>query len=224
MLFSSLLKGTNRHGDPSLLSLAQPSLTTKRKSACENPFNTPNEPRDADDDDVVVGTLPGVFFTRLANLGFDPNGAIDAAVSSGNVIDINGTGITDLAFTDANGDPLDGNSSGLFTTEGDEVFLFTDDNNNNIVLGKTSSGAIVFAIFLAETGTPVTGARLWTIQFQSLNHGNPRDPDDILDLTNRLFVTADQAQEFSFAGATPARTSSSPSVTPPAAQTAFRSW
>ena len=48
-------------------------------------------------------------------------------VSNGNVTDnviqITGTGITDLAFTDANGDPLDGDSSGLFTTDGERSFF-----------------------------------------------------------------------------------------------------
>ena len=92
---------------------------------------------------------------------------------------ITGTGITDLAFTDANGDPLDGDSSGLFTTDGEEVFLFTDTVNNNIVLGKTEGGDIVFAIYLEETGTPLSGAKMWTVQYESLDHLTTRtNPDD----------------------------------------------
>ena len=59
------------------------------------------------------------------------------------------------------GDPLDGDSSGLFTTGGaadGEVFLWTDPTNNNIVLGTTTSvspfdpdflGDIVFAMYPA---------------------------------------------------------------------------
>ena len=91
--------------------------------------------------------------------------------------------------------------SGLFTTEGDEVFLFTDDNNNNIVLGKTS-----LVPSSSRSSWPRPARRSDRRQALDQQHSVPQpwdstDPDDILDLTNRLFVTADQAQEFSFAGA-----------------------
>ena len=143
-------------------------------------------------------------------------GAIGAAASDGNVITINGTGI-DIALTDANGDPLDGDSSGLFTTGGRElarVFLWTDPTNNNIVLGTTTSvspfdpdflGDIVFAMYLQETGAPVDGAKMWTVQYESLDHliagTTVASHDDPLDLTGKVFVTANQALNFNFTGA-----------------------
>ena len=114
------------------------TVTHDETAGLQNSVVTPLVPGDANDDDVAVATLPSAFSTRLTTLGFDPNDAIGAAESDGNVITINGTGISDLALTDANGDPLDGDSSGLFTTEGAEVFLYTDPVNNNIVLGKTA--------------------------------------------------------------------------------------
>src|SRR5262245_37013389 len=185
------------------------TVTHDETAGLQNSTATPNVPGDANDDDVAVSTLPSAFSTRLTTLGFNPNGAIGAAASSGNVITINGTGITDLALTDANGDPLDGDSSGLFTTENKEVFLFTDSANNNIVLGKTAGvdgivgnadDAIVFAVYLEQTGSPLSGAKLWTVQYQSLSHNDPTNPDDPdrVDLTNKVFVTADQALTFNF--------------------------
>ena len=190
------------------------TVTHDETALLQNSSVTPDVPGDANDDDVAVSTLPSPFSTRLITLGFDPDDAIGAAQSgksngnvTDNVIQITGTGITDLAFTDANGDPLDGNSSGLYTTggvtDGEEVFLFTDEVNNNIVLGKTEGGDIVFAIYLEETGTPLSGAKMWTVQYESLDHDDPDNPDDPdrLDLTDKVFVTANQSINFGFAGA-----------------------
>jgi hypothetical protein len=175
------------------------TVTHDETAGLQNSVETPSIPGDANDNDVAVSALPSAFSTRLTALGFNPAGAIGAAASNGNVITINGTGITDIAFTDANGDPLVNVDSGLKTTDGQEVFLFTD-TNNNIALGKTSSGAIVLAVYLEETGTPVSGGKFWTVQYQSLFHNDPQQPDDPdrVDLTNKLFVTANQALEFNF--------------------------
>lgn len=107
-------------------------------------------------------TLPTAFSSRLTALGADPATAINQAVSNGNVISISGvTGaIGNIAFTDANGGALNGDSSGLFTNDGEEIFLFTDTVNDNIVLGKTAAGAIAFAVFLEETGSPGSRAQI----------------------------------------------------------------
>src|SRR5262249_23193756 len=118
------------------------------------------------------------------------------------VISISGaTGTINVAFTDANGGALDGDSSGLFTNDGEEIFLFADTVNDNIVLGKTAAGAIVFAVYLEETGTPVSGGKFWTIQYEALEHLDPANPDDSLDLDNKLKVAVSEEINFSFAGA-----------------------
>ncbi|TIT94561.1 MAG: hypothetical protein E5W59_04280, partial [Mesorhizobium sp.] len=77
--------------------------------------------------------LPTAFSSRLTALGADPATAINAAVSNGNVISISGvTGsVGNIAFTDSSGGALDGDSSGLFTNDGEEIFLFTDTQNDN---------------------------------------------------------------------------------------------
>src|SRR5215831_16504113 len=147
--------------------------------------------------------LAAAFSSRLTALGADPATAINKAVSNGNVISISGvTGtITNLAFTDANGGALDGDASGLFTNDGEEIFLFTDTTNDNIVLGKTAAGAIAFALFLEEIGSPVSGGKFWSIQYEALEHPDATNPDDSIDLNGNLKVAASEAINFSFAGA-----------------------
>src|SRR5262245_54345608 len=147
--------------------------------------------------------LPAAFSTRLTALGADAATAINKAVSNGNVISISGvTGaVGNIAFTDANGGALNGDTSGLFTNDGEEIFLFTDSLNENIVLGKTAAGAIAFALFLEETGSPVSGGKFWSIQYEALEHPDATNPDDSIDLGNNLKVAASEQINFGFAGA-----------------------
>ena len=153
--------------------------------------------------DDTNATLPAAFSTRLTALGASPATALNAAVSGSNVISITGvTGsVGNISFTDANGGALDGDSSGLFTNDGEEIFLFTDTVNDNIVLGKTAAGAIAFAIYLEETGSPVSGGKFWSIQYEALQHLDATNPDDSLDLGNNLKVAVSEVINFAFAGA-----------------------
>ncbi|WEF35586.1 hypothetical protein [Pseudoduganella chitinolytica] len=58
------------------------------------------------------------------------------------------------------GNAFDGDASGLFTTVGNvPITLWTDPVNNNIVYGK-ANGTTVFAAYLEETGTPLSGAKM----------------------------------------------------------------
>src|SRR5262249_6663869 len=109
--------------------------------------------------------------------------------------------ITNLAFTDAAGGALDGDSSSLFTNDGEEIFLFADTANDNIVLGKTAAGAIAFAVYLEETGSPVSGGKFWSIQYEALEHPDATNPDDSIDLNGNLKVGVSEQLNFSFAGA-----------------------
>ena len=152
--------------------------------------------------DDTNSALPSAFSSRLTALGADPATAISAAVSNGNVISISGaTTITNLALTDASGGALDNVPSGLSTNDGEPIFLFTDTSNDNIALGKTAAGAIVFAVFLEETGSPISGGKLWSIEFEALEHPDADDPDDSIPLNLNLKVAATEEVDFSFAGA-----------------------
>jgi hypothetical protein len=114
-----------------------------------------------------------------------------------------GASITDISFVDSNGAPLNGLDSGLFTLDGTSILLYTDTENNNIVLGRAGSatGAIVFAAYIEETGSPVTGGKIWTVEYQPLKHPDGTNPDDSLNLLDKVFVGTSQDLEFSLANA-----------------------
>ena len=142
---------------------------------------------DDDDNDILVSELPPDFANRLVELGLDPdsdgltNDAIGAALSgydgSNNGADAFTVNpgefeIANLKFTDGNGADHDGtawiydNSPVTATDGGNELFLFTDDGDDNILLirkGTTTDGGItwsadpdgdiVAALYIQETST-----------------------------------------------------------------------
>ncbi len=157
-------------------------------------------------DDDTSSALPSAFATRLTALGA-PATPLEKAVSSDPVISITGvTGtVTDIAFTDASGAPLTGAASNLFTLAGNQVFLYTD-TNNNVLIGREGTGTtanptgdIVVALYLDETGSPAN--RFWSVQYEALRHSDPNNPDDSLDLNANLTVSTSAEINFSFAGA-----------------------
>ncbi|WP_454870334.1 DUF5801 repeats-in-toxin domain-containing protein [Pseudomonas lini] len=175
----------------------------------QNATATPTPAGDADDNDILVASLPSPFSTRLTALGAGT--ATNAALSgyTGAVGDTgsdaftvtDGATITDISFVDSAGAPLDGADSGLFTLDGTSILLYTD-TNNNILLGRAGSatGAIVFAAYIEETGSPVSGGKIWTVEYQSLQHPDDTDADDSLNLLDKVFVGTSQDLEFSLAG------------------------
>ncbi|WP_036997873.1 DUF5801 repeats-in-toxin domain-containing protein, partial [Metapseudomonas resinovorans] len=167
---------------------------------------------DADDNDILVASLPTTFAARLGALGVGT--ALGAALSGytgavgdtgSNVFTISaapGASITDVGFTDSAGAPLSGLDSGLDTLDGSSILLYTD-SDNNIVLGRVGgpTGAIVFAAYIEETGSPVTGGKLWTVQYQPLKNLDTTSHDDALNLLNKVYVSTSQDLVFSLANA-----------------------
>lgn len=148
--------------------------TTLDESAGLQNFTSSSSAGDKDDNDILVSSLPSTFSGRLGVLGANTSSAIGAALSGytgaagdtgSNVISVTGsTGatITDLDFVGSTGNPLSGVDSGLDTVNGTSILLYTDTANNNIVLGRAGAadGQIVFALYLEETGSPVSGAKI----------------------------------------------------------------
>ncbi|ABB74580.1 hypothetical protein SAMN05216403_11733 [Nitrosospira multiformis ATCC 25196] len=189
--------------------------TTLDETAGLQNFTSSSSAGDKDDNDILVSSLPSTFSGRLGVLGANTSSAIGAALSGytgaagdmgSNVISVTGsTGatITDLGFVGSTGNPLSGVDSGLDTVNGTSILLYTDTANNNIVLGRAGAadGQIVFALYLEETGSPVSGAKIWSVQYAPLRNPNAANPDDAVDLANQVFVAASQNLEFSLAGA-----------------------
>ncbi|MBP5060374.1 hypothetical protein HUS95_35805, partial [Pseudomonas chlororaphis] len=166
----------------------------------QNATATPTPAGDADDNDILLTALPSAFATRLTALGAGT--ATDAALSgyTGAVGDTGSNAFTlnlapgainvDISFTDSLGAPLNGLDSGLDTLDGTSILLYTD-SNNNILLGRAGGpdGAIVFAAYIEETGSPLSGGKIWTLEYQPLKHPDASNPDDALNLLNKVFVS-----------------------------------
>ncbi|MBP5077256.1 hypothetical protein HUS84_25495 [Pseudomonas chlororaphis] len=186
------------------------SVTLDETTGLQNATATPAPAGDADDNDILLAALPSAFATRLTALGAST--AMDAALSGytgapgntgSNAFTLApGTNVSDIKFTDSLGAPLNGLDSGLDTLDGTSILLYTD-TNNNILLGRAGgpAGAIVFAGYIEETGSPVSGGKLWTVEYQPLKHPDASNPDDALNLLNKVFVSAVQDAGFSLTNA-----------------------
>ncbi|PXX64373.1 DUF5801 repeats-in-toxin domain-containing protein [Pseudomonas sp. LAMO17WK12:I9] len=178
----------------------------------QNATATPAPAGDADDNDILLAALPSTFATRLTALGAGT--ATDAALSgyTGAVGDTGSNAFTlnlapgainvDIGFTDSLGAPLDGLDSGLDTLDGIDILLYTD-TDNNILLGRAGGpdGAIVFAAYIEETGSPLSGGKIWTVEYQPLQHPDASNPDDALNLLDKVFIGASQDLTFSLTNA-----------------------
>ncbi|RIX75831.1 hypothetical protein D3H34_24260 [Acidovorax cavernicola] len=173
----------------------------------QNLAATPAAAGDSNDNDISASSLPAAFSARLTAQGAGT--AINAALSGYNgtntgtnafTFSVTGT-VTDMSFTDANGAPLNGLDSGLNTADGEDIFLYTDTTNNNVVYGKTALNVVVFAVYLEETGSPVTGAKIWTVQYEAISNPDAANADDPVDLTDKVFVSVSQDTEFNLADA-----------------------
>ncbi|SDH11690.1 DUF5801 repeats-in-toxin domain-containing protein [Nitrosomonas sp. Nm132] len=188
------------------------TITLDETAGLQNATATPAPAGDANDNDIANTALPTVFSARLTALGLGAptigtalSGYTGVAGNTGsNIISVTpapGGAITDLGLVGPGGAPLNGLDSGLDTLSGANILLYTD-TNNNIVLGREEgTNAIVFALYLEETGTPVTGAKMWTVQYAPLLNTDPANHDDALNLLDKVFVAASQDLEFSLAGA-----------------------
>ena len=187
-------------------------VTLDETAGLQNATATPTPAGDADDNDILVASLPSTFTTRLAALGAGTatgaalSGYTGAAGNTGsNAFTITadpGATITDISFVGSSGEPLNGVDSGLDTLDGTSILLYTD-TNNNIVVGRAGSatGTIVFAAYIEETGSPVTGGKIWTVECQPLKHPVVTNADDSLNLADKVFIGASQDLEFSLANA-----------------------
>ncbi|WP_347906163.1 DUF5801 repeats-in-toxin domain-containing protein [Pseudomonas purpurea] len=188
------------------------NVTLDETAGLQNATATASPAGDADDNDILVASLPSTLSTRLTALGAGTatgaalSGYTGAAGNTGsNAFTITaapGASITDISFVDSTGAPLNGVDSGLDTLDNISILLYTD-TNNNIVLGRAGgpTGAIVFAAYIEETGSPPTGGKIWTVEYAPLKHPDTTNPDDQVNLLDKVFVGASQDAEFSLANA-----------------------
>ena len=187
-------------------------VTLDETTELQNAIASSGTSGDADDNDILLSRLPTTFSDRLAEL--EAGTAMGAALSgyTGAVGDtgstafsLSGANITDVSFVGVDGKPLDGDDSGLLTLDGTSILLYTD-TDNNILLGRAGeNGAIVFAAYIEEIKdspqSPPTGGKIWTVEYQPIQHSDATDPDDALDLHDTVFIGASQDLTFSLENA-----------------------
>ncbi|MDH4567173.1 hypothetical protein E8E95_10820 [Pseudomonas sp. BN414] len=205
---------TNTAGEKAMTITTTGSLTILDETAgLQNFTATPSEPEDSNDTEILLAALPSIFSNRLTALlaGTATSAALSgytgAAGNTGsNAFTISaapGASITDVSFVDSSGAALNGLDSGLDTLDGTSIFLYTDTSNNNILLGRAggATGAIVFAAYIEETGSPVSGGKIWTVEYQPLKHPDTTNPDDALNLADKVFIGTSEDLVFSLANA-----------------------
>ncbi|RWO87331.1 hypothetical protein [Mesorhizobium sp.] len=148
-------------------------------------------------DDLVALGVAGISLGTDATTGF-PQVAVNTAL-------LDTTGATDLALSI----PADGTTSGLFTVDGTEIFLY---NEGGVIYGREAvngvadpTGDLAFAVALDKTD--VSSAQIYLVQYEPLHHNDPLAVDDAdilsfaegkitLDVTTTELVTTFQSLDF----------------------------
>lgn len=160
---------------------------------------------DNDGNDTTLALAPTVVTNAASAYG----ASLGVAKSPEDTIGVD-PNTTALGFTLAGGAalPLDSSGStaapsGLSTTAGLAIYLYAEAGNDNVVIGRDTDGNVAFVIVLAETvdGGVITGADFWILQNQAIDHGaggTGAAHDNLVDLTDRLFVTSTASTELLF--------------------------
>ena len=157
--------------------------------------------------DALAAESAGGGLTATALSGVDGTAA---HASGSNVVNFTGT-VTDVAFTNASGAPLDAVDSHLTTTSGARILLSASTFDDNVLIGRNeNTGAAVFALYLdtgiakpaSGDGDPgATGAKLWVMQFGAIHHADPALPNDVQYLSGLLNVGVNTTSSYSLEGA-----------------------
>ncbi|MER8935370.1 DUF5801 repeats-in-toxin domain-containing protein [Mesorhizobium opportunistum] len=150
--------------------------------------------------------LTGDLQLSAGQLAFADN--VEAAVSGAGLVTVNpdGATISKLFFSDDSGAPLDGdqvifNGSPLLTVDGGQSIYLHSYANGTIVLATTSAtegvGDVVAAFYLNAAGNNLS-ASVEMVTFQAIAHPDTTNPDDAIDWTNLLNVSASGSTSFNF--------------------------
>jgi hypothetical protein len=131
--------------------------------------------------------------------------ANDGASSAADFVKVtvtNGETISDLFFSDSAGAALNGDAAtGVFTTVDNlQVYLWSA---GDYCIATTSSvsasaGRIVAAFYLADTDPNHLQAQVQMVTFEALKHTGTTNPDDAINFSNVLQVSAAGSQSFNF--------------------------
>ena len=119
---------------------------------------------------------------------------------------------------DADGTPFStsvGVNSGIQTVDGNYVWLFQDATHSNVVIGvigtddptitPAANGPLAFSFALVSTSS--TTSDLYTVQYVPLLHPDGTNPDDTIDLADKVFASVSAPTTASFLGSNAAPSS-----------------
>ena len=160
------------------------SVTHDETAGLQNNQSTPTPEEDANDNDIDLANLPIDFRNQLPNNETPIGAALSGFDVTNNGLDLikieSGGQVSGLTFVLGAS-----NDSGLSTLGGAKVFLSIDPDDARVVFGRTEQGTNIVAFYLEETkdanGT-ITGAKVWSVQYQPLKHGDSSKPDDVVTL------------------------------------------
>ncbi|OKO67535.1 hypothetical protein, partial [Bradyrhizobium sp. NAS96.2] len=171
---------------------------------------TDNDVAPDTDSNVILSTFQSSISTasslgaELKTLGIYPDTTTNAGAGTTAAIGIAENAIVsttdqNLKFTTGSGGALNGVDTGFKAIDGNEIFLFSDSSNPDIVLGRetNSTGTVAFALLLQPTSG---GATIWIVQYEALFNTNPSAGEDAntLDLTNKIYVSGSSTSTSSF--------------------------
>lgn len=162
------------------------------------------------DSDISLAKLQtdaGAFYTYLfTTKGYLTSSVISAAESDPSIINVkddSGGTISSIGFTDKDGNAFDGSqTSGLFTTSGHEIFLYSD-LNNRVVYGMYDSDndvnhtldSVAYAVYMQPDAGGLdndVNVQLFSVTFTALKHGpggsDTQAYDDAIDLLQNAYV------------------------------------
>ncbi|TPL05668.1 MULTISPECIES: DUF5801 repeats-in-toxin domain-containing protein [unclassified Mesorhizobium] len=143
-----------------------------------------------DGNGVISGALDAAFLTYLnglnlsaAQLAFADTAEAASQIGLVSVTPSAGETIVELEFS-----PLNHASSGLFTLDGEEIFL-TTVQNGSAVEARDADGDLVAAFYIIPNADNTSGT-VQAITFEAIDHPLNPDPDDRVDFSDILKVRA----------------------------------
>lgn len=159
-------------------------------------------------------TLDAAFLTYLNGLTFADAAARDAALGFAATVDGSSSTDTFIQVTASAGETVNnlffsvnpaaptGLIPGMTTLAGDALYLHIDAGNSDRATVTTSAtagaGRIVAAFYLDEDDTDHLSAQVQMVTFEAIFHPDATDPDDALDFTDVLQISASGSLSFDF--------------------------
>jgi hypothetical protein len=129
---------------------------------------------------------------------------VDGAVSSSSFVTVTasaGETISNLLFSDSSGNALAGQQvAGMHTLDGGNVYLWSNGDfaiATSGILNGAPAGRVVAAFYLNEAANHLS-AQVQMVTFEPLQHPDAGNPDDALNFTDVLQVSAQGTMSFNF--------------------------